>query len=81
MYEQDIFREITYSGYNSSEPEATDDELISADSVYTFDVTFVMEPNLTPAEEEAIRIAEEEAAALAEAAGEANPENNEEVTA
>jgi hypothetical protein len=90
LYEQDIFREIKYSGYAiaGSETTAEDGTVISSDMMYTFTTSFVMEPNLTPAEEEAeaIRIAEEEAAALAEAEANGNadetvPENNEEVVA
>jgi type IV pilus assembly protein PilM len=78
MYEQDIFREITYKGYSSSETAITgeDGEELGTESSYTFDVTFQMEPNLTPAEEAAAA-----EAAAAEAAENAENQNDEEVIA
>jgi type IV pilus assembly protein PilM len=53
MYEQDIFREITYSGYALEEEQlqGLEGEELPSEVSYTFDITFRMEPNLTPYEQ------------------------------
>jgi type IV pilus assembly protein PilM len=67
LHEQDIFREIKYEGYTLEENEITgaEGEAIDTEVGYVFDVSFIMEPNLTPAEQ---------AAAEAAANGEEVPE-------
>ncbi|MDR0986709.1 MAG: pilus assembly protein PilM [Ruminococcus sp.] len=73
MIEQDIFREITYDGYERETAEAEAitavdpdaPEISAGEPTYNFSVTFIQEPNLTPAE---VKAAEEAAAAEAEAA-------------
>ncbi|MDR0975131.1 MAG: pilus assembly protein PilM [Ruminococcus sp.] len=72
MYEQDIFREITYSGYSKVDPEeSADPEAAAGETTYNFSVSFIQQPNLTPAEQAA---ADEAAAAEAAAAAAENGE-------
>jgi type IV pilus assembly protein PilM len=80
MEEQDIFREIQYSGYTLEpaeeaiiDPENPDTSISAGEDTYNFNITFIQAPNLTPAEAaaaEEARLAAEEAARLeAEANG------------